>query len=81
MKELVIATISAVGIIAIIVSAVCALSCISENHDREEYTPLYNNGIHADCGGHWHIVAQGDYSYTYECDKCGTTFRSMARMK
>ena len=77
MKELVIATISAIGIIAIIISAACALSCISESHDREEY----NNGIHADCGGHWHIVAQGDYSYTYECDKCGTTFRSMARMK
>lgn len=81
MKELVIATIGTIGIITIIVSAVCALFCISKSHDREEYTPLYNNGIHADCGGHWHIVSQGRFTYTYECDKYGMTFSSMARMK
>lgn len=81
MKEFAIAVGSSIGITTILILVVYTLFCISVSHDREEYTPLYNNGIHADCGGYWHIVAQGDYSYTYECDKCGTTFRSMARMK
>ena len=81
MKEILIAIGGGIGVTTILILVVYALMCININHDREEYTPLYNNGIHADCGGHWHIVSQGRTTYTYECDKCGTTFVSMARMK
>lgn len=41
----------------------------------------YNNGIHANCGGRWHLVAQDRLSYTYECDKCYETFTTLNRKR
>jgi hypothetical protein len=51
---------------------------------------LYNGGVHAGCGGHWHFSEMSKLThpwklsgniYKYECDKCGVTFESNTPME
>lgn len=63
-------------IFLIIVGIVASLTW-NENEQIE----TFNNGIHEECGGEWHLVAKGKTVYYYECDKCGITFVSDSLMK
>ena len=40
----------------------------------------YNNGIHAECGGHW-IFDSRDYgTYIYKCDRCNELLNSIEKL-
>lgn len=72
MKEWISIILSVIIIVAIM--ALCGFSDLQ----LEDY---YNHGVHADCGGHWHVVAHYKLSYTYECDTCYATFNSSFLMR
>lgn len=65
------------AIIAIILSLAMGFGCLGlfeMEYNSDE--ALYNNGVHADCGGEWDFVSvtsskHGSKTYYYECDDCG----------
>lgn len=72
MKETIIKIVAFVAFIGIIVFLAYQIQ-LTANRDTE----IYNNGTHADCGGHW-ILGGADSNYLYyQCDKYYESFKRM----
>jgi len=62
-----------IALSAIALTIICLILTAASIPDKE---PIWNNGIHATCGGHWHIVARTYGTYVYECDVCYSSFEA-----
>ena len=62
-----------IAIFAIALTLFCFIVTTTSTPDKEL---IWNNGIHANCGGHWHIVARTYDAYVYECDTCYASFEA-----
>lgn len=63
-------------VIAIVGITICTLISMD---NKDEAKTLYNNGVHAECGGEWKVTPIGrkmNTSYVYMCDKCNEVFET-----
>lgn len=69
-----------------IIAAILSLTlgtgvCITLINETNRANAIYNNGIHAEDGGHWQLQVtdgwQVYYKYYYKCDKCGKVLKAL----
>lgn len=65
-------------VVSFILMFVCVIG--TNVSDSSESRAIYNNGIHAEDGGHWEFKSMATWrgldTYVYECDKCGKMLKS-----